>query len=79
MNARRIFVKALLIATLAAAPLAGQSAQLPATGKPKIGLIGSGNVGSNLGKVWVSKGYAVMFSSKDIEACLLYTSDAADE
>jgi 8-hydroxy-5-deazaflavin:NADPH oxidoreductase len=68
MNARRIFVKALLIATLAAAPLAGQSAQPPATGKPKIGLIGSGNVGSNLGKVWVSKGYAVMFSSKDIEA-----------
>ena len=68
MNARRIFVKTLLIATLAAAPLAGQSAQPPATGKPKIGLIGSGNVGSNLGKVWVSKGYAVMFSSKDIEA-----------
>jgi predicted dinucleotide-binding enzyme len=68
MNARRIFVKALLIATLAAAPLAGHSAQPPATGKPKIGLIGSGNVGSNLGKVWVSKGYAVMFSSKDIEA-----------
>jgi 8-hydroxy-5-deazaflavin:NADPH oxidoreductase len=30
-------------------------------------MIGSGNVGSNLGRVWAQAGYTVMFSSKDIE------------
>jgi len=70
MTNRRLFVKMLLLAS-AAAPLAAMAAQAngPApSGKPKIGLIGSGNVGSNLGKSWANKGYAVMFSSKDIEA-----------
>jgi len=67
MNTRRIFINTALVAALAL-PLAAFSAQAPAAGKPKIGMIGSGNVGSNLGKVWVSKGYTVMFSSKDIEA-----------
>lgn len=37
-----------------------------ATAKPKIGMIGSGNVGSNLGRVWANAGYEVMFSSRDI-------------
>ncbi len=64
---RRILVKAVL-ASLAAAPLLALAAGTAPSGKPKIGLIGTGNVGSNLGKVWVSKGYPVMFSSKDIEA-----------
>jgi hypothetical protein len=36
--------------------------------KPKIGIIGSGNVGSNIGRAWAKAGYKVMFSSKDIEA-----------
>jgi predicted dinucleotide-binding enzyme len=36
--------------------------------RPKIGIIGSGNVGSNLGRVWARAGYAVMFSSLDLEA-----------
>jgi 8-hydroxy-5-deazaflavin:NADPH oxidoreductase len=36
--------------------------------RPKLGLIGSGNVGSNLGRAWANAGYAVMFSSRDIEA-----------
>lgn len=50
-------------------PFCGARAAAPgATGKPKIGIIGSGNVGSNLGRVWAKAGYAVMFSSKDIEA-----------
>jgi predicted dinucleotide-binding enzyme len=39
-----------------------------AAAKPRIGLIGSGNVGSNLGRAWALAGYQVMFSSKDIEA-----------
>lgn len=34
--------------------------------RPKIGMIGSGNVGSNLGRVWAAKGYEVMFSSSDL-------------
>jgi 8-hydroxy-5-deazaflavin:NADPH oxidoreductase len=67
MSIRRLFIRRVLLASIAALPLAAQSAQSMPSGKPKIGLIGSGNVGSNLGKVWVSKGYAVMFSSKDIE------------
>lgn len=68
MIVRRSVIKAALLASIAALPLAALTAQPAPTGKPKIGLIGSGNVGSNLGRVWASKGYAVMFSSRDIEA-----------
>lgn len=68
MNARRIALKTVVVACVAALSLAAQAAQPVSSAKPKIGMIGSGNVGSNLGKVWVSKGYAVMFSSKDIES-----------
>src|SRR5690606_1906834 len=46
---------------------AGIGAQA-ASAKPKIGIIGSGNVGSNLGRVWARAGYPVMFSSLDIAA-----------
>jgi predicted dinucleotide-binding enzyme len=35
--------------------------------KVKIGIIGSGNVGSALGTVWAKAGHAVMFSSRHIE------------
>lgn len=38
-----------------------------ATEKVKIGIIGSGNVGSALGTVWVNAGHEVMFSSRSIE------------
>ncbi len=34
--------------------------------KLKIGIIGSGNVGSAIGAVWVEAGHEVMFSSRDI-------------
>lgn len=36
-------------------------------GKVKIGIIGSGNVGSAIGSVWVRAGHQVMFSSRHIE------------
>jgi predicted dinucleotide-binding enzyme len=36
--------------------------------RPKVGIIGSGNVGSNLGRVWARAGYPVMFSSLDLAA-----------
>lgn len=69
MNIRRLVVKTALLASIALAlPLPVMTAQPASTSKPKIGLIGSGNVGSNLGRVWASKGYQVMFSSRDIEA-----------
>ncbi|NNE63853.1 MAG: NAD(P)-binding domain-containing protein, partial [Gammaproteobacteria bacterium] len=35
--------------------------------KMKIGIIGSGRVGSAIGSVWVSAGHEVMFSSRHIE------------
>ena len=35
--------------------------------KLKIGIIGSGKVGSAIGAVWVNAGHEVMFSSRDIE------------
>lgn len=38
-----------------------------AASKMKIGIVGSGNVGSNIGASWVRAGHEVMFSSRDIE------------
>ena len=35
--------------------------------KMKIGIVGSGNVGSNIGASWVRAGHQVMFSSRNIE------------
>jgi hypothetical protein len=39
----------------------------PAAEKTRIGIIGSGHVGSALGEVWVEAGHEVMFSSRHIE------------
>jgi predicted dinucleotide-binding enzyme len=51
-------------ATIAAAflPLAARAAK-----RMKIGVIGSGNVGSAIGAVWVKVGHEVMFSSRHLE------------
>jgi predicted dinucleotide-binding enzyme len=38
-----------------------------APGKTKIGIIGSGNVGSALGTVWAKAGHDVMFSSRTLD------------
>jgi predicted dinucleotide-binding enzyme len=62
---RRELLKA--AAALAALPFAGPlSAQQGK--KVKIGMIGSGNVGSNLGRVWAKAGHEVMFSSRNLDA-----------
>jgi len=63
---RRRDVLRLAAAAAAVAPFGSALAQGAA--KPRLGLIGSGNVGSNLGRVWAAKGYEVMFSSRDLEA-----------
>ncbi len=54
---------------IAGAAIAAASLPLTvrATEKVKIGIIGSGNVGSALGTVWVNAGREVMFSSRNIE------------
>ena len=60
---RDLLAGALAAAAFGAAP----GAMRAAAAKPKIGMVGSGNVGSNLGRVWAKAGYPVMFSSRDIE------------
>jgi predicted dinucleotide-binding enzyme len=54
-------------AALSALPLSGPVAfaQSP---KMKIGMIGSGNVGSALGTVWAKAGHQVMFSSRNLDS-----------
>jgi len=43
-------------------------AQAPATSPPlKIGIIGSGNIGSTLGEFWAKAGHQVLFSSRNPE------------
>lgn len=49
-------------------PAGGVALAQGAAAKPKIGMIGSGNVGSNLGRVWAKAGYEVMFASRNLEA-----------
>jgi predicted dinucleotide-binding enzyme len=64
---RRGFLK---LAGAASAALALGSlpfAARAATDKLKIGVIGSGRIGSTLGGLWVKAGHEVMFSSLDIE------------
>lgn len=55
-------------AGIAALGLAGNALRAAAPARPKLGLIGSGNVGSNLGRVWAKAGYEVMFASRDLAA-----------
>jgi len=54
---------------VAGAVLAAGSLPLPASGagKMKIGIVGSGRVGSAIGAVWVKAGHEVMFSSRTLE------------
>jgi predicted dinucleotide-binding enzyme len=61
---RRQFMLATGLA-LAVVPIAGRAAS--AAQRMKIGIIGSGNVGSALGSVWVKAGHSVMFSSRHLD------------
>ena len=47
-------------------PFAARAAS-NATGKMKIGIVGSGRVGGTLGGIWAKAGHEVMFSSLDLE------------
>jgi hypothetical protein len=59
---RRFLVVVGTVIAAAALPFSARSAD-----KLKIGIIGSGKVGSALGAVWVKAGHQVMFSSRHIE------------
>lgn len=63
MNQHR---RSLLILAGALIAWAGIPFGAHADDKLKIGIIGSGNVGSAIGAVWVEAGHDVMFSSRDI-------------
>jgi predicted dinucleotide-binding enzyme len=54
---------------LAGAAAAAGALPLPAaaSGKTKIGIVGSGRVGSAIGAVWVKAGHEVMFASRHLE------------
>jgi hypothetical protein len=52
---------------VAGAAVAVGALPLRAAEKTKIGIIGSGRVGSAIGAVWVKAGHEVMFSSRNIE------------
>ena len=54
-------------AALALASLPTFAQSVTAGTKLKIGIIGSGNVGSALGTTWAKSGHTVMFSSLDLE------------
>ena len=65
---RRVVLATATLA-LCALPFAGSAVFAQGTAaKPKIGMIGSGNVGSNLGRAWSRAGYEVMFSSTNLDA-----------
>jgi hypothetical protein len=61
--------RAFLLAMTAAAAAAAASRPSFAQSKPmKIGVIGSGRIGSTIGGLWVKAGHEVMFSDRDPEA-----------
>ena len=62
LHRRHFLVLAGTAVAAAALPLPARPAE-----KMKIGIIGSGNVGSAIGAVWVEAGHEVMFSSRHIE------------
>jgi hypothetical protein len=63
---RRRFVELLTIGLLLGIAPTGVNAQGSATSSPlKIGIIGSGNIGSTLGTFWAKAGHQVLFSSRN--------------
>jgi predicted dinucleotide-binding enzyme len=65
---RRRFVNILTIGLLLGIAPAAVNAQGSAASPPlKIGIIGSGNIGSTLGEFWVKAGHQVLFSSRNPE------------
>jgi predicted dinucleotide-binding enzyme len=66
MNRRRFVTTAAAVLVVNSLPLSTHAAE-SGTEPIKIGIIGSGNVGSALGRVWARGGHPVMFSSRHID------------
>jgi hypothetical protein len=66
-NLRRRDILKAAGAVVAFRPLLFAKATAAADGKVKIGVIGSGNVGAALGRVWANAGHQVMFSSRNLD------------
>jgi 8-hydroxy-5-deazaflavin:NADPH oxidoreductase len=66
MNRRGFLQAAAAAFTLSTLPFAAHAASA-ATGKMKIGIVGSGRIGGTLGRIWANAGHTVMFSSLDLE------------
>ena len=58
---RRRFIEATALLTV------GLRAHAASSAKTRIGIIGSGNVGSAIGRTWVNAGHEVMFSSRNLD------------
>ena len=69
-QSRRVFLRIAGVAAatfvLGSKPFAARAAG-DATGKTKIGIVGSGRLGATIGGLWVNAGHEVMFSSLDLE------------
>ncbi len=63
----RIVVIAALALALATSPRAVFAQSTPDSSALKIGIIGSGNIGSTVGTLWVKAGHPVLFSSRHPE------------
>lgn len=63
---RHLLMAAGAAVVLSALPF-GERAAAAASGRVRIGVIGSGRVGSALGRVWAQAGHQVMFSSRSLE------------
>jgi 8-hydroxy-5-deazaflavin:NADPH oxidoreductase len=57
-----------VVAALSALPITAHIASAADSQKMKIGIIGSGHVGSALGGVWAKAGNEVMFSSRNLDS-----------
>jgi hypothetical protein len=63
---RREFLQATVAIAISGLPFAARAAAA-ASGKFKVGIVGSGRIGGTLGRVWANAGHTVMFSSLDLE------------
>ena len=66
ISRRGLLRAAAAVAVLGIAPGAARAVDTQG-GRMKIGTVGSGRIGSTLGRIWASAGHSVMFSSLDLE------------